>query len=525
MPKMRYFNTTGPCDPALHYTLPASARLPRAARLIDEGRYFVIHAPRQTGKTTTMSALTRELAATGQRAALLVSLQSAGPLRDDIESVERAVLDSIRLAADRFLPPRFRPPVPWSDAVTGNRIIRGLMDWAVACPLPLVLVLDEIDVLQGDALSSVLSQLRTGFNFKAQAFPDSVVLCGMRDLKDYRVAAGLSPVHSNSGSPFNITEGSLRIGDFTRHEVAALYRQHTEETGQEFTPEAVGCAYDYSQGQPWLVNALAYEITNRMMVNPPVLITAEHVDAAKEGLILSGDTHLGSLSARLHEPRIQRFIEPLLAGTPVGNDPSYNDDLRYARDLGLITRDNPVRVANPIYREIIARDLAAAVASQVTDSPARFVLPDGRLDFPGLLDAFIGFWLENGEFMTASETYHEAAAQLVFMGFLQRIVNGGGFIDREYAVGSGRTDILVRKPYGSHQMQREAIELKAWAPGKADPLKAGLKQLDGYLDRFRLDTGTLIIFDRRPSAPAITNRTQLSKETTPTGRTITLLRA
>jgi hypothetical protein len=111
------------------------------------------------------------------------------------------------------------------------------------------------------------------------------------------------------------------------------------------------------------------------------------------------------------------------------------------------------------------------------------------------------------------------------MGFLQRIVNGGGFIDREYAIGSGRTDILVRKPYGDHQLQREAMELKAWAAGKADPLKAGLQQLDGYLDRFRLDTGTLIIFDRRPSAPAITNRTQLSKATTPAGRTITLLRA
>ncbi|MGH3295080.1 MAG: hypothetical protein ACRDP7_25110, partial [Trebonia sp.] len=60
------------------------------------------------------------MTATGERAALLVSIQSAGPLRNDIESVERAVLDSIRLAAGRFLPLRFRPPVPWSDAATGN---------------------------------------------------------------------------------------------------------------------------------------------------------------------------------------------------------------------------------------------------------------------------------------------------------------------------------------------------------------------------------------------------------------------
>jgi hypothetical protein len=522
---VRFFNTTGPCDPARHYTLPAAGRLPRARRLIEEGRYFVVHAPRQTGKTTAMTALAGEATATGQRAALLVSVQTAGPLRDDVESVEHAVLDSIRQAAGRILPPRFRPPALRPGVAVGNRLVQGLTDWAVACPLPLVLILDEIDALQGAALSSLLSQLRAGFSDKPRAFPDSVVLCGMRDLKDYRVAAGSGAVSGNLGSPFNIIEGSLRVGDFSRAQVAALYRQRTEETGQEFTPEAVERAYDYSQGQPWLVNALAYEITSRMMVEPPVTITAEHVDAAREGLILSGDTHLDSLSARLRESRVRRFIEPLLAGSIVVNDLSFNDDLRYVRDLGLVAQDNPLRVANPIYREIIARDLAAAVAAQVTDSPARFLRPDGRLDFPALLDAFVDFWLENGEFMTASETYHEAAAQLVFMGFLQRIVNGGGFIDREYAVGSGRTDILVRKPYGNHQMQREAIELKAWAPGKADPLKAGLKQLDGYLDRLRLDTGTLIIFDRRPTAPGITDRTRLSEETTPGGRTITLLRA
>jgi hypothetical protein len=110
------------------------------------------------------------------------------------------------------------------------------------------------------------------------AFPDSVVLCGMRDLKDYRIAAGGSPVPGNPGSPFNIVEGSLRMGDFTRNDVAALYAQHTEETGQTFTPEAVAHAYDYTQGQPWLVNALAYETTSRMMIVPPDPITAEHVD-------------------------------------------------------------------------------------------------------------------------------------------------------------------------------------------------------------------------------------------------------
>jgi hypothetical protein len=522
---VRYFNTTGPCDPALHYMLPASARLPGARQLIDEGRYFVVHAPRQTGKTTTITALAREVTADGGHAALRVSIEGVGPLGENIPAVEFAVLDSIRQAADRDLPAGLRPPAPWPDSAPGTRIVQGLIDWAVACPLPLALLIDEIDTLRGDALISVLRQLRSGFSYKAQAFPDSIVLCGMRDLKDYRIAAGRDPVPSSPASPFNIIADSLRIMDFTQDEVAALYQQHTQDTGQEFTTAAVDRAYAYTQGQPWLVNALAFEITRRMSIDPAAPITADLMDAAKERVVLSGNTHLDSLSARLHEPRVQRFIEPLLVGSTVVTDPAFNDDLRYVRDLGLIAPNAPVRVANPVYREIIARDLASAIAEQVPESPSRFVLPDGRLDFPALLDAFIDFWLENGEFMTANETYHEAAAQLIFMGFLQRIVNGGGFIDREYAVGSGRTDILIRKPYGDHQVQREAIELKAWAPGKADPLKAGLKQLDGYLDRFRLDSGTLIIFDRRPTALGITERTELSRETTPSGRVVTVLRA
>lgn len=310
---MRYFNTTGPCDPSRHYTLSATNRLPQARRLIEEGRYFVVHAPRQTGKTTTMTGLAREITAVGAHAALLFSVEDASPWGEDISAVELSVLAAIWQEANRELPSQLRPPQPWPDAAPGKRLSQGLMDWAVACPLPLALIIDEIDSLQGAALVSVLRQLRSGFRYKGQAFPDSVALCGMRDLKDYRLAAGSGPVPSSPGSPFNISEGSLRIGDFTRNEVAALYAQRTEETGQEFTAEAVGRAYDYSQGQPWLVNALAYEITRRMMIVPPTTVTAEHVDAAKEGLILAGDTHLDSLSARLHEPRIQRFIEPLLA--------------------------------------------------------------------------------------------------------------------------------------------------------------------------------------------------------------------
>jgi hypothetical protein len=112
---------------------------------------------------------------------------------------------------------------------------------------------------------------------------------------------------------------------------------------------------------------------------------------------------------------------------------------------------------------------------------------------------------------------------------LTRIVNGGGFVDCEYGVGRGRVDILVRKPYtgsnGKRAVQREAVEVKVRRKKSGDPLAEGLAQLDGYLDRLGLDTGTLLIFDRRPSAVRKHPDPTFSTERTPTGREITLLRA
>jgi hypothetical protein len=525
---VRYFNTTGPCRPEEHYMLPAVERLPEAVQLAEAGRYFIVHAPRQTGKTTIMESLARELTAEGKHAALRFSCESGEAAESDYGAAEFQVLNSIRRAARWLLPPEFWPPDPWPDAEPGSRLFAGLQDWAVACPLPLVLVFDEIDALQGQSLISALRQLRDGFSYRAQAFPKSVVLCGMRDLEDYRVASGGAPGRIGTASPFNIALDSLRIGNFTIGEVAALYGQHTAETGQEFTAEAVERAFDYSQGQPWLVNDLAFEITSplRMGIKPPAAITAEHIDAAKERLILNKRTHLSSLSAKLHEPRVKRFIEPMLAGASLGGDDnSFDEDLQYVRDLGLIASNDPVRIANPIYREVIARTLAARTAAQVFDSPARFVLPDGRLDFPLLLQAFADFWVDSGAEMAGKEAYREASVQVVFMGFLQRIVNGGGFVDREYSLGTGRTDILVRKPYGDGQMQREFIELKVWLPKKGDPLDAGLQQLDNYLKTARLNVGTLVIFDRRKTALPVAERTEITHLTSPARNAVTLLRA
>ena len=524
----RRFNTAGPCDARRHYTIPPESRLPAARRLAVRGDYFTLHAPRQTGKTTLLRSLARALTSEGEFAALAASCEAGEPFGERIGAVEQIVLSELRISAQIHLPADLQPPPTWPAAPEGQQLRAGLVAWSLAAPRPLVLFFDEIDALRGESLKAVLRQLRAGFGDRPDSFPHSVCLCGLRDVREYKAASGGDPTRLGTSSPFNIKVESLRLGIFTEGEARSLLGQHTSDTGQEFTPAAADRALELSGGQPWLLNALAREVVEKMVVPPSDPITEAHLDEAKERLILARQTHLDSLVARLHEPRVRRVLEPLLAGDSVGGD-EYDDDIRFARDLGLVAPRSPLRVANPIYREVMVRVLCAAAEDQIVVEPRSFVLPDGTLDVRRVLDEFAAFWREHGEVLTAGLSYHEVAPQLVLMAWLQRIVNGGGYIDREYGVGRGRIDLLLRWPCdaadGTRRLQRAAIELKVWRDGRPDPVTQGLAQLDGYLERLGLDDGVLVLFDRRAEAAPIAQRTRFEAATTPSGRAVTLLRA
>lgn len=517
----RRFNVAGPCKPDIHYMLPAAARVPLARPLVADQNYFVIHAPRQSGKTTAMTNLAQELTASGEYVAVLLSVEVGSPFSAQPGKAEAAILGEWRTSAQIRLPTDLWPP-QWPSADEGQRIRAALSAWAEAAPRPLVIFIDEIDALRDDALVSMLRQLRTGYFDRPRSFPWSLALIGLRDVRDYKVASGGSD-HLNTSSPFNIKTESLTLGDFSAGDVAALYGQHTAETGQRFAPEALALAYELTQGQPWLVNALARRAVMEVAPDPAIDITSEHILTAKEILIQRQDTHLDSLAERLREPRVRRVIEPMLAGAALGDLPA--DDRQFVVDLGLAQRDpaGGLVIANPIYREVIPRVLANSPQDSLPHISPTWLKPDGSLDAGKLLDAFLSFWRQHGQPLLGSVHYHEVAAQLVMMAFLHRVVNGNGTLDREYAIGTRRMDLCLR--YGGPQPATLGIELKVWRDGEEDPLDQGLAQLDAYLDGLGLPSGWLVIFDRRSGQPPIAKRTAAEAATTPAGRTITLIRA
>lgn len=515
----RQFNTAGPNDPQKHYTLPVLKRLPDVRDLVDQQLYFVVHAPRQVGKTTAVRALAQALTEEGTYAAVVVSMERGAGLLDDLGGAELAMLAGWRRAAEEDLPEGLRPPL-WPEAPPGARLNEALAVWTKAIPRPLVVFLDEIDSREGQVLISVLRQIRDGYRLRPRGFPGSLALSGMRNVRDYKIASGGAD-RSHSASPFNIAAEALTLHNFTRDEVADLYAQHTSETGQAFRSEAVDRAFYLTQGQPWLVNALARQIVTKLVKDRTTAITPANVDQAKEILLERQDTHFDSLAERLREPRVRSVIEPIMTGSVLGNVPK--DDRQFVIDLGLVhvTRDDRFELANPMYEEFIVRTLSESILASIPSSWPTWMQPDGRLDFDALLQAFLTFWRQHGWPLLGSTPYHELAPHLVLMAFLHRIVNGGGAIDREYAIGRGRMDLYVRKGE-----DRFAIEIKVWRhDGDPDPLGEGLEQIQDYLSGLKLDTGWLVIFDRRPSAPPLSQRLGASRATTPRGKEVTVIRA
>ena len=513
----RFFNTSGPIVPADHYNVPSLERLDLAhvLRLIREERYFVLHAPRQTGKTSALLALRDLLNEGGEHRCVYANIETAQTARGDVEAGMRATLTALAREArltlgDDSLGEMW--PVLLANAGPHAILMEALTRWCEADRLPLVLLLDEVDALVGDTLISVLRQLRAGYASRPAAFPQSVILCGIRDVRDYRIHSESSGEIIAGGSAFNIKAESLRLGDFSEAEVQGLLGQHTEATGQEFTEGAVAAVWDQSRGQPWLVNALAYQACFRCSANldRTRTIDSEEMMEAREELIRSRQTHLHQLADKLQEERVRRVVEPILSGVPAsGADKASPNDVEYVRDLGLVTRYGAREIANPIYREVIPRELMYARDSEVLHETEWYVKPDGDLDVEGLLAAFQRFFREHSEHWLDRFEYREAGPQLVLQAFLQRIVNGGGRIEREYALGSRRTDLLIVWPPGrfggaaepAGPARRYVVECKILRGSLEATIREGLEQTLSYMDKCRGESGHLVIFDRDDSKP------------------------
>ena len=501
---MREFSTAGPIIPEDHYHIAPLARLDRdeLLRLIERKKYFALHAPRQSGKTTILRALRDELNGSGQYRCVYVNVETGQSAREDIGAAMQAILGALSRQERTGLGESYVRGV-WREALAEVGPHEALQEvlgrWAESDARPLVLLIDEIDALIGDTLLSVLRQLRAGYPDRPRGYPQSVILCGVRDVRDYRIRSRAENALVAGGSAFNVKAESLRLGDFSPAQVRELLVQHTEETGQAWTDEALAEAWDATRGQPWLVNSLAYGacFRNRAGRDRARPITVDAIRDAREQLVLRRETHLDQLARNLEEERVRRIVEPLLSGDPEA-EAVPADDIEYVRDLGLVTADGPLAIANPIYREVIPRELTRSTQQMLAQDPDWYVGPDGDLLVGDLLAAFQQFFREHSEHWVDGLQYKEAGPQLLLQAFLQRIVNSGGRVEREYGLGRMRTDLLIVWPANGdpRRVRKTVVECKLLRGSLDATVRTGLEQTRAYMDRCAADAGHLVVFDR-----------------------------
>jgi len=482
------FNTAGLCFPEDHYMVDPLKRMQDIEQLIEQKLYFTLHAPRQTGKTTYLHALARKLNAEAKYIALVVSFEQAGYKGITQEQANEVLNFSIYQKARGQLPNDYWPENPQSKKFLN--LNHYLKKWSENQEKPIVLFIDEIDALLDDILISILRQLRDGYQDRPKHFPSSVALVGLRDIREYKAKIRDGYASLGTASPFNVKSESLLLKNFTRQEVFELLEQHTQATGQVFTDEVKEEVFNLSDGQPWLTNALARQVVSKILADDySKEITIDIVKEARVQLILRRDTHLDSLVDKLKEDRVKRIVQAIINGDNLPVD-IFDDDILYARDLGIVGQTDPLQFANPIYAEILPRIMASSIQSSIPmeiQTPW-FVNLDGTLNMEKLLKEFQKFYRRNSGAWLGRFEYKESAQHLLLMAFLQRVVNSGGEIIREMAVGNGRIDILVK--FGKQEF---ALELKI----KRDEytIEDGKEQLGRYLDRLGLNEGYLVIFD------------------------------
>jgi predicted house-cleaning noncanonical NTP pyrophosphatase (MazG superfamily) len=468
------------------------------ADLINRGHYFVIHAARQSGKTTLLKELTRKINAENEYYTLYCSLEKIQEITEAKEAMPE-IIDVLKTAFYSSNIPKgdFFAKEP-SGIGFASLLQFELLKISKTLDKPLIIFFDEADCLSNGALISFLRQLRIGYINKDDVpFAHSIALVGMRNIRDYKAKIREDKETLGSASPFNIVTKIFNLENFTKEDVIELYNQHTKQTGQVFETAAVDYIFEQTQGQPWLVNAIAAEAIEILQKDYSKPITAEIAKQAIYDIVLARGTHFDSLMERLKEPRVRRIIQPLILGEYVIDKTS--DDYLYTRDLGLIRELSSgfVEPANQIYAEIIIRMLSASPQDKLKierpdDNLPKYIV-QGKIDINALLKEFQIFWRENSEiwierYKKNLYQYDEAAPHLTIQAFLQRVLNGGGHISREMALGKNRCDICIE-----WEGQKYPIELKLKG---SRTIGSANEQILKYMASTGSEEGWIVMFDR-----------------------------
>ncbi|MDR2353361.1 MAG: ATP-binding protein [Deltaproteobacteria bacterium] len=485
----KYFNTGGPSDPSRHYVVPAVERVPVARQLVEDGLFFVLHGPRQSGKTTFVLEFIREINSCGRYHAFYLSLQEARGIKGlskfasfFVETLNEALKNSgVEILA--------KTTVPYEDLTFPQKAIRrALNSLCSSLDKPVILFIDEVETLQGKVLKSFLDQIRCGFVMRNRFnFPHSLGLVAMRDLEDLRLEHTSAKRASLLASPFNIAR-DLYLPNFSFADINKLYEMHVVTTGQIIEDQARVRAWEWSEGQPWLVNALIAEVVE-VILNGDLgkVVTEDLIDRAAQELLKNRPAHLRHLMLWLEDPRIRRAVGPVIAGSVIKR-PVLNEGIFLALDLGLLSADvnDHLRPANRLYRYLMESSFTRSLKFPAS-LEGLFINKDNIL-MTSLLREFQRYWREmSRSWLRPYQNIPAVLSHLATQTFLK-------------AATASQTHLVRGSVLGE-----DSLEICAEFSGKRYPLllmvarpravETGLEELSRNLESLGVLEGWLLVFD------------------------------
>ncbi|MDE0424896.1 MAG: AAA-like domain-containing protein [Candidatus Poribacteria bacterium] len=501
---MRRFGTQGPVNPEQHYVVPRTAELTEFIKRVKEGRYIVIFAPRQTGKTTffqrAVAALTAEdliyfpiqlnfeIYVDCDRSEFYESLTKR--ICKEIERVfhERgeALNETLKHFLDNAQITNHLSMMEFFEQV--QRFLKDGENYQ-----KVVLIIDEFDGIPTSALKGFLHAFRhTYITHATLQCPHSLGIVGVKSIAQLD--------YDRSVSPFNIHD-DFALPNFTLTQVQELFGQYTAEVGQAFAPEVIESIHKQTGGQPFLVNRFAQILTEEMDIPKTETLTMTHFSEGYELFLDERNTNIEHLLTNIRkDPRFQTLLMRIVSYEDSVSFNPDNDIINELATYGVITKgaDRKCEIVNPIYLYRIVQAFKPIVNGLERDyfpedtDGFQYLTSDGHIQMERLMDNFRDFIARAGfRILQVPETPQEFIGQHLLFAYLDQFVASvNGAMYMEVPTGRGRMDLIIL-----HNQRKYIVETKIW---RSDRLYTeGKQQLAAYLSTEGVTEGYYVVFDHR----------------------------
>ncbi len=502
---MRYFETRGPVHPEDNYVVARTDELADFVNRLKRGRYIVLFAPRQTGKTTFFRNALDTLE-DQEDTYFPIQLNFEGYVESDATTFYTSLSEEVCKQIRKVYQQRQATPT--------DQLTRFLADAEITEPVSMrrffedlgerleqrfVMIIDEFDAIPKDALRGFLHALRHIYISGRTRCPHSIGIIGVKNITQLN--------YDRSISPFNIQD-EFKLPNFTLEQVEELFSQYTDEVGQPFTPEVTESIHKQTGGQPVLINRFAQILTEEMGIPRSEPIAMQHFSKAHAQVLREGHTNIDHLVANIRKDR--RFEAFLMKIASYDEGVDFNLDSDIISELatyGIIAEgaDGMCEIVNPIYQYRILRTFKPVVNGLEReylpeDTRAGFqdyLTLDGQIQMTALLDNFRDFIARAGfRILQVPDTPQEYVGQHLLFAYLSEFVKiVGGTMYLEVQTGRGRMDILIL-----HRNRKYIVETKIW--GGDGRYQTGKAQLAAYVKSEKAVEGYYVVFDHRNTPEA-----------------------